>query len=130
VFTGVVTRRRRGSWSRLRWWRWVEGQRSRRRSTVVRRVRLRRLLEAQVRRVIVGGQGGEFAVSPFAGIVEIGVRFLVEFCPRDGITPLAAVLEPEQTEADTGQAGPDPPPAACVVQLVTTECQYDERECP
>jgi hypothetical protein len=97
---------------------------------MVRRILLGSPFEAGVRLIILGGQGGEFAVRPVAGVVEPRVRLLIEFGPSDRIPPLAAVLEAQQTKADSRQAGPDPPPAPRIVQLRPEESEHDECERP
>jgi hypothetical protein len=49
----------------------------------------------------------------------LAVRLLVQVGPGDRIAPFAGVLETEQAKADTGQAGPQPPPDALSVEVVT-----------
>nr|WP_233507095.1 hypothetical protein [Jiangella anatolica] len=48
----------------------------------------------------------------------------------DGVAALAGVLQPEQAEADAGQAGPDPPAAALRLQRVHPQRQQNERDRP
>jgi hypothetical protein len=59
-----------------------------------------------------------------------GGSLCLERCPGDDVSPLPAVLQPEQPKTDSGQACPQPPAASSVVERPLPQREHDECDTP
>jgi hypothetical protein len=112
-----------------------------------RRVRLRVLVVGRRQRILAGGLrrdarlggivtetvdlvGKPTPVSDSAPVVVRRLRLGVQCRASNGIAPLPAVLEPEESEADAGQTRPQPPAATRVIQRALPQGEQDECDTP